>query len=331
MRDDLIVVFGGSGFLGRHVVRALAKREKRVRVAMRRPHLGLDLKVVAPVGQVQLMQANVRYPDSIAAALEGADGVVNLVGALNEHGPQNFQALHVDAARAIAEAAAARGIKRMVHISALGAAPPKGWSGNSRYAKSKWEGEEAVREALPEAAILRPSLIFGPDDSFLNRIAAMARHASWAPPWVLPVIGAKTRFQPVFAGDVARAVAAALDEPRARGRTFDLGGPQILTMKEILNYVRAETSRKPPLLPLPFFLAQPMGLIAEWTFKLPLLGEPPITGDQVTLLKRDNVVDPGASTFADLGVTGLESIEAIAPSYLWRYRPYGQFQTNQTA
>ena len=310
MRDDLIVVFGGSGFLGRHVVRALAKREKRVRVAMRRPHLGLDLKIVAPVGQVQLMQANVRYPDSIPAALEGADAVVNLVGVLNENGQQNFETLNVDAARAIAEAAAAKGIKRVVHVSALGAAQPKFLKPVSRYQRTKFRGEEVVREAAPDAVILRPAPMFGPDDSFLNRLASMARMASYTLP-LLPLVGGKTKMQPMFAGDVARAIAAALDEPRARGRTFELGGPHIYTVRQIFDYVRTETHRKPALLPLPFLIAQPVGLITEWLYKLPLLGEPP--------------------SFADLGITQLESIEAIAPSYLWRYRPYGQFQTNETA
>ena len=326
MRDDVIVVFGGSGFLGTHVVRELAKADKRIRVAMRRPHLGGDLRVLGRVGQVQLVQANVRFPDSIAAALEGADGVVNLVGTLHDRGKQNFQALHVDAARTIAEAAAARGLRRLVQVSALGAAP-KG----SRYAKTKFAGEEAVTETLPDATILRPSVMFGSEDTFFNRFAEMARFAATVPLGALPLIGAKTRFQPVFVADVAEAVRAALDEPRARGRVFELGGPAVYTMRQIMEYVTAETERRVPLVSLPFVAALPLGLLLEWSFKLSPFGEAPLTGDQVTMLQRNNIVSPGASTFADLGITHLESVEAIVPSYLWRFRPYGQFQTNQTA
>jgi NADH dehydrogenase len=218
----------------------------------------------------------------------------------------------------------------LAHVSALGAAQPKFLKPVSRYQRTKYRGEEAVREAAPEAVILRPAPVFGPDDTFLNRLAQLARFASFTFP-MLPLVGGATKMQPVFAGDVARAIAAALDEPRAHGRTFELGGPHIYTMRQIFDYVRAETCRKPMLLPLPFLIAQPLGLITEWLYKLPLLGEPPITGDQVTSLQRDGVVDPGGSSFADLGITELESIETIAPSYLWRYRPYGQFQTNETA
>jgi len=193
MTDDLVVVFGGSGFVGKQVVRALAKRGKRVRVAMRRPHLGADLRVLGDVGQIQLVQANVRYPDSVAAALEGADAAVNLVAVLHEKGKQNFQALHVEAARMIAEAARARGIERLVQMSALGAAT-KG----ARYARTKFAGENAAREAVPSATVLRPSIIFGPEDHFFNRFARMALGPA------LPLIGGgKTKFQPIFVGDVA--------------------------------------------------------------------------------------------------------------------------------
>ncbi|MBS0385384.1 MAG: complex I NDUFA9 subunit family protein, partial [Proteobacteria bacterium] len=178
MADDLVVVFGGSGFVGQHVVRALAKRGKRVRVAMRRPHLGADLRVLGDVGQIQLVQANVRFPDSVDAALEGADAVVNLVAVLHEKGKQNFQTLHVDAARTMADAARRRGVERFVQMSALGAAA-KG----SRYARTKFAGEDAVRERVPTATVLRPSIIFGPEDHFFNRFAQMARGP------VLPLIG----------------------------------------------------------------------------------------------------------------------------------------------
>jgi uncharacterized protein YbjT (DUF2867 family) len=320
MQGDLIVVFGGSGFVGRHVVRALARAGKRVRVAMRRPHLGHELRVLGDVGQVQLMQANVRFPASVDAALEGAGGVVNLVGVLVENGKQDFRALHVLAAETIAKAAAARGVKRFVQMSALGAAP-KG----ARYARSKFAGEEAARAALPETVVLRPSIIFGPGDSFFNRFADMAKFAP-----ALPLIGGgKTKFQPVFVGNVADAVLAALDRSDARGRVFELGGPRVYSFKELLAFTLAEIDRPRPLAPLPFFLAHPIGLLLDWAFKLNPFADPPLTGDQVTMLRRDNVVNPGAAGFADLGVAPLESIEAIVPAYLWRFRPYGQFQTRQ--
>jgi NADH dehydrogenase len=326
--SDLVVVFGGSGFIGKQVVRALARRGKRVRVAMRRPHLGHDLRVMGDVGQIQLVQANVRFPESIDAALEDADAVVNLVAVLSESGKQSFDALHVEAAQAVAEAAARRGIKRLAHFSALGAAP-KG----ARYARSKYRGERAVLEALPSATILRPSIVFGPEDHFFNRFAEMARnpilHGMLG---FLPLIGGgKTRFQPVFVGDVADAVCAALEKREAQGRTNELGGPNTYTFRQLLEYVRDETDRHPAFLPLPYVLAVPIGLLVGWTFSILPFGEPPLTGDQVVMLMRDNVVGAGsaAGTIQDLGVTSLESVEAIAPTYLWRFRPYGQFQTRQ--
>jgi uncharacterized protein YbjT (DUF2867 family) len=320
MQGDLIVVFGGSGFVGRHVVRALAKRGKRIRVAMRRPHLGFELRPLGDVGQIQLVQANVRYPDSIAAALEGADGVVNLVGVLHDHGPQSFEAVHVDGARAIAEAAAACGITRLVQMSALGAAA-KG----ARFARSRFAGEQAALGALPSATVLRPSIIFGPEDDFFNRFANMAKFAP-----ALPLIGGgKTKFQPVFVGDVADAVCAALDRDDARGRTYELGGPRTYSFKKLLRFITNEIDRPRALVPLPFFMAHPFGILLEWGFKLNPFMDAPLTGDQVTMLKRDNVVSQGALTFTDLGVEPLESVEAVVPSYLWRFRPYGQFQTKQ--
>lgn len=324
--SELVVVFGGSGFIGKQVVRALAKRGYRIRIAMRRPHLGHELRVMGEVGQIQLMQANLRYPESIDAAFEGADAVVNLVAVLSEKGSQRFETLHVEGARAIAEAAAKRGVTRMVHISALGAAP-KG----SRYARSKYEGERAVLEALPSATILRPSIVFGPEDHFFNRFGAMMQTAAaFAPFGVLPLPGAKTKLQPIFVGDVADSVAGALAKPDARGRIYELGGPRIYTMRELMALIRAEIERRVPFLPLPFFLAHPLGLLLGGLFSF-LPWDPPLTGDQVTTLRRDNVVgaEPGVGVIADLGVTQLESVEAITPTYLWRFRPYGQFQTRQ--
>jgi uncharacterized protein YbjT (DUF2867 family) len=321
MKDDLVVVFGGSGFVGTHVVRALAKQGKRIRVAVRRPHLAFELPVLGTVGQIQVVQANVRFPESVAAALDGADGVVNLIGVLADRGKQNFAALHVEGARTIAEAAAARGVKRFVQVSALGAAE-KG----ARYARTKFAGEQAVRAAVPDAVMLRPSIIFGPGDGFFNRFANMAKFLPF-----LPLFGGgKTRIQPVFVGDVADAVVAALDKPEARARVFELGGPRVYTFKQLLQFVIAEIDRPRPLVSIPFFVAQPLATLAGWTFSL-LPIEPPLTGDQVLMLKRDNAVglDPKAGTIADLGVAPLESVEAVVPSYLWRFRPYGQFQTRQ--
>lgn len=326
MRDQLVVVFGGSGFIGTQVVRALAKRGARVRIAMRRPHLGHTLRVLGDVGQIQLMQANIRYPESIDRALEGADAVVNLVAVLHESGTQKFNTLHVEGARAVAEAAARRGIQRIVHFSALGAGPT-----GAKYARSKFAGERAVLEAAPSATIFRPSIVFGPEDHFFNRFGQMARN-----PWLdgmlgtIPLIGGgKTKFQPVFVGDVADGVCAALEREDARGRVYELGGPSVYTFKELMQYVKCETDRSTPLLPLPFVLAYPMGLLVGWV--LGLFGNPPLTGDQVIMLRRDTIVgaDPAAGTLQDLGVTQLESIEAIVPSYIWRFRPYGQFQTRQ--
>jgi NADH dehydrogenase len=326
MRDRLVVVFGGSGFIGTHVVRALAKRGARVRIAMRRPHLGHELRVLGDVGQIQLMQANLRFPDSIDRALEDADAVVNLVAVLSERGPQRFSTLHVEGARAVAEAAARRGIIRIVHFSALGAAPT-----GARYARTNYAGERAVLEAAPTATIIRPSIVFGPGDHFFNRFGQMAATAAAIRPFgALPLIGGgKTKFQPVFVGDVADAVCAALEREDARGRIYELGGPSVYTFKELMQYIVRETARRVPLVPLPFFLAHPLGLLMSWV--IGPFGDPPLTGDQVTLLKRDNVVggDPTAGVIQDLGVTQLESIEAVVPSYIWRFRPYGQFQTRQ--
>lgn len=324
---DLVVVFGGSGFIGKQTVRALAKRGYRVRVAMRRPHLGAELRVMGDVGQIQLVQANVRFPQSIDTALEEADAVVNLVSTMYESGKQTFETLNVEGAQAIAEAAAKRGIKRVVQMSVLGAGP-KG----SRYTRSKYRGERAVLQAVPTATILRPSVVFGPEDEFFNRFAEMARN-----PFLhgiggaVPLIGGgKTKVQPIFVGDVADAVVAALKTHEAQGRVYELGGPRAYSFKQVTDYICTEIDRRPMRLSLPFFVAHPIGLLVNAVFT-PLPWNPPLTGDQVTMLRRDNIVgaDSGALTIQDLGVTALESVEAIVPSYLWRFRPYGQFQTKQ--
>ncbi|MBT9444278.1 MAG: complex I NDUFA9 subunit family protein [Hyphomonadaceae bacterium] len=326
MSNELIVVFGGSGFIGRHVVKQLARRGFRVRVPMRRPHLGQDLRVLGDVGQIHLMQANVRFPDSIAAALKGADGVVNLVGVLHERGKQDFKAMHVDAAGAIASAAAKAGVKTFVQVSSIGADP----RAKARYARTKAAAEAAVGAHVPSAVILRPSIVFGPEDNFFNRFADMAKFSPF-----LPLIGGgKTKFQPVHVQDVADAVVAAVTRADAAGRTYELGGPKVYSFRQLLDFVLKTIQRKRGYAYLPFFIAGPIGMLAGIAAKI-IPVAPPITGDQVELLKRDNIVgasgEKGVGTIADLGVTPLESIEAIVPSYLWRFRPHGQFQARQTA
>lgn len=326
MGNELIVVFGGSGFIGRHVVKQLARAGFRVRVPMRRPHLGQDLRVLGDVGQIHLMQANVRFPDSIATALEGADGVVNLVGVLHEQGKQDFKAMHVAASEAIATAAKAAGVAKFVQVSSIGADP----SAKAKYARTKGEAEAAVRALVPGAVILRPSIVFGPEDNFFNRFADMAKFSPF-----LPLIGGgKTKFQPVHVQDVADAVVAGLTRPDVAGRTFELGGPRVYSFRQLLDFVQTTIARKRIYAYLPFFVAAPIGMLASFGSKIAPIA-PPITGDQVELLKRDNIVgvsgEKGVGTIADLGVAPLESVEAIVPSYLWRFRPHGQFQTRPAA
>jgi len=315
MADDLIVVFGGSGFVGRYVIKALARRGYRVRAPMRRPHLGQDLRVLGEVGQIHLMQANVRYPDSVARAMEGASGAVNLVGVLRSQGKQTFQAMHVDAAAAIADAAKTEGVTRLVQMSAIGADAQS----RAAYARSKAAGEAAVRARVPTATVLRPSIVFGAEDRFFNRFADMAKFSP-----ALPLIGGKTKFQPLHVVDLAEAIVGALTRPDAAGRTYELGGPRIYTFRELLKFTLATIDRKRWLAPLPFFLAEPLGALMSFTGQL--------TADQVRMLKTPNVVAAsGVGTIADLGVATLETVESIVPTYLWRFRPYGQFQTKQTA
>ncbi|AMS28622.1 complex I NDUFA9 subunit family protein [Aquidulcibacter sp.] len=320
MSNDVIVVFGGSGFVGRYVVRALAKAGKRVRVAMRRPHLGQDLRVMGDVGQIQLVQANVRNPESVARALEGATGVINLVGILYESGKQSFQSTQLEGARVVAAESAKAGITRFVQMSALGADPASA----SNYGRTKGEAEQAVLGLIPSAAILRPSIIFGPEDNFFNQFAAMARMSP-----ALPLIGGgNTKFQPVYVGNVAEAAVNALD---SGGGTYELGGPRTYSFKEILEYILKEIERPRFLAPLPFFIAQPLGAVLNAVFKLYPFAGPPLTDDQVVMLKTDNVVSAGAKTLADLRVTILESVESIVPTYLYRFKPYGQFQVKRKA
>jgi NADH dehydrogenase len=311
--ETLVTVFGGSGFLGRHVVRALANRGYRIRVAVRRPELCGHLRPMGRVGQIHAVQANLRYPDSIAAALRDADAAVNLVGILFQSGRQRFDALMGAGAEAVARAAAAANAP-LVHVSAIGAdadAP-------SLYARAKADGERRVLAAQSGAIIMRPSVVFGPEDSFFNRFAGLARIAPALP---LPG-GGKTRMQPVFAGDVGEAIAKAVDGDLKPGAIYELGGPDVLSFKALMQFVLTTIQRRRLLVPVPFALLKLQGSFLQF------LPSPPITPDQVELLKRDNVVsDAARSDGRTLEGIGLipESIENIVPSYLWRFRKTGQF------
>ncbi|MGO4174994.1 complex I NDUFA9 subunit family protein [Bosea sp. TAF32] len=323
--QQLVTVFGGSGFVGRHVVRALVKRGYRVRVAVRRPDLAGFLQPIGTVGQIHAVQANLRYPASVAAAVKGADAVINLVGIMQEQGRQSFSAVQANGARAIAQACAAAGITRLVHVSALGATAESA----SAYARTKAEGEAAVFASVPGAVVLRPSVMFGPEDTFFNRFASMARMLP-----VLPLVGGgKTKFQPAFVGDVAVVAARAVDGTVQGGRVYELGGPEVMSLRQILEEVCRVTGRKRLLAPLPFPLARIMGSVLQVvdTLTLGLIpDELVLTRDQVTLLQSDNVVSAAAAKegrdFAGIGVAPT-SVEAIISSYLWRFRKTGQFDT----
>lgn len=323
--QQLVTVFGGSGFVGRHVVRALARRGYRVRVAVRRPDLANFLQPLGIVGQIHAVQANLRYPASVAAAVKGADAVINLVGIMQEQGRQGFSSVQANGTRAVAQACAAAGITRLVHVSALGADAES----RSAYARTKAEGEAAVFAAVPGAVVLRPSVMFGPEDSFFNRFASMARMLP-----VLPLVGdGATKFQPAFVGDVAEVVARAVDGTVQGARVYELGGPEVLSPRQIVEEICRVIGRKRLLAPLPFPLARIMGSVLQFadTLTLGLIpDELVLTRDQVTLLESDNVVSPAAASegrdFAGLGIAPT-SVEAIVPSYLWRFRKTGQFDT----
>jgi len=310
--SKLVTIFGGSGFLGRHIVRALANEGWRVRAAVRRPNTANFLRPMGRVGQVQIVKCNVLDQAAVDAAVHGADAVVNLVGVLSQSGSQKFEALHAAAAERIAKAAATHGVERLLHISALGASAES----ESTYARSKAAGEASVHEAFPAATIFRPSIVFGPEDDFFNRFGWLARLSP-----ALPLIGGGgTRFQPVYVGDVARAALRVLSDPSTAGKTYELGGPEVMTFKEIMQLVLKVTNRRRLLIPLPFALARVQAAF------LGLLPNPLLTLDQVRLLKTDNVVSDGALGLRDLGIVP-EAAEAILPTYLWRFRKTGQFET----
>ena len=315
--ETLVTVFGGSGFLGRHVVHALAKLGYRIRVAVRRPELAGFLQPFGQVGQIHAVQANVRHPASVEAAARDADVVIDLVGILFERGRQKFDAVQAFGAEAVALAAAAFGA-RMIHVSAIGAdeqAP-------SRYARSKAVGEKLVLAAVPSAVILRPSVLFGPEDDFFNKFAAIARFAP-----ALPLVGGgHTRFQPVFAGDVANAVVAAIEGRAKDGEVYELGGPEVRSFKELMQFMLATIERRRLLVPVPFALAKFQAAFLQ------LLPKPLLTPDQVELLRGDVIVSDKAKregrTLEGFGIEPV-AMAAIVPSYLWRFRKTGQF--NATA
>ena len=304
MRDRLVTLFGGGGFIGRYAAQALFRAGARVRFAERDPRRAFYLKPLGMLGQSQFVAADITRPETVAGAVSGADVVVNLVGAFGA----SMAGVHVEGARNVARAAAAAGVEALVHVSAIGADA----TGQSRYAQTKGQGEDAVRDAFANATILRPSVVFGQEDQFLNRFAALMR----AP--VVPVLRPHTRFQPVFVGDVADAIRAAATEPgRFGGRTFELGGPDTPTMAELLRWIATETNRRPRFLELPDVAG---GLIASAGF----LPGAPITRDQWLMLQHDNVVAPGAPGLEDLGVTPTP-IASVAPAWLVRFRKKGRF------
>jgi NADH dehydrogenase len=323
-RGSLATVLGGSGFVGRHAIRALARDGWRVRAATRRPDLAGYLQPMGAVGQIHPVQANLRYPDSVRRAVQGADTVVNLVGILAEcrlclsrAARQTFHAVHVAGARAAARAAREAGARTFVHVSAIGA--DRGYW--AKYARTKAAGEAAVLAEFPSAVILRPSLVFGPDDQLFNRFAGLARSAP-----LMPLIGGgRTRMQPVYVGDVAAAIAAACAGRAKAGTVYELGGPDVVTFRGLLDLTQAWSGHRRRYLPVPFWLAQVGAFLTAWMPQ----SLRPITVDQVRMLMRPNVVSDGAveegRTLAGLGIEHPHAMAAIVPAYLERFQPHGQF------
>ena len=315
MATKLITVFGGSGFVGRHLVRALAKRGHRIRVAVRRPDLAFHLQPLGSVSQIQPIQANLRYPASVDAAVKSADAVVNLVGILAESGRQTFSSVQSEGARNVAKACQNANISNFVQMSALGADS----NSSSVYAQTKAYAEHIASQLVPNATIIRPSIVFGPEDNFFNQFAGLAKVLP-----ALPLIGGgDTKFQPVFVGDVAELIAKAIDGEIKLGQTYELGGPDVMSFKEILQYILDVTGRKRLLVPIPFPIAMVQAAIMEW-----LPGQM-LTRDQVRLLQQDNVVSVEAlaehRTLNGVGIKAA-SVSAIVPTYLYKFRKTGQFE-----
>ena len=312
--NKIACVFGGTGFIGRQVVRGLCKAGYRVKIASRAPESAFEEKVSGVVGQVVGVPCDYSA-DAVASVIRGCDVVINLVGVLYEKKKNTFERLHADLPQAIAQACAQNNVARFIHVSALGVD-----RNQSKYARSKKHGEEAVMRFFPAATILRPSIVFGAGDNFFNRFAVMAKFFP-----VLPLIGGgKTKFQPVFVGDVADAVIAAAARPDTQGRIYELGGPELLSFKELFKRMFAVTHQPRLLMPLPFGLAKIKGAM------LSVLPCPPLTADQVESLKTDNVVQAGALTFKDLGIVPA-SLDVVLPTYLQQYRPGGRFADKTAA
>lgn len=318
LHGGLATVFGGSGFVGRYVVRELARRGWRVRAACRRPDLAGFLQPMGAVGQVHAVQANLRFPDSCRAAVAGADVVINAVAIFGGSGKQTVKAVNVEGARTVARAAKEAGARQLVHISAIGADAKS----DAAYARSKAEAEAAVLAEFPDAIIVRPSIVFGPEDEFFNRFAAMARNAP-----LMPLIGGgKTRFQPIYVCDLATAIVNAAEGKAGRpGTTYEVGGPEVATFRQLLDDTQKWAGRDRGYISMPFWMAK---LQAILTSPLPASMRPLLL-DQVRLLKRDNVVSEAAKaegrTLADLGVAHPQSVATIVPTYLVRFKPRGQF------
>ncbi len=311
-QSRLVTIFGGSGFVGRHIVRALANEGWRIRIAVRRPHVAHFLRPMGRVGQIQLLKTNVRNDDDVAAALDGADAVINLVALIKQSGAQRFDAIHVEGSERVARLAAAAGVKRLIHFSALGAST----EAPARYFRTKATGENRVQDAFGGATIVRPALVFGAEDDFFNRFAGLIRMM----PLFFPLFGGgKTRFQPVFVGDVARAAATLLGDETSAGKIYELAGPEEMTLKQVLELTLRETNRKRVLIPVPLVIARIKGAFLQFVPGAPL------TYDQAKMLETDTLPSGRAPGLRDLGITPTGP-EAIVPSYLWRFRKRGQFE-----
>lgn len=320
--SKLVTIFGGSGFVGRYVARRMANEGWRVRVAVRRPNEAIFVKTYGVVGQVEPILCNIRDDASVANAMRGADAVVNCVGVLNDLGKNGFEAVQAEGAERIARLAAQQGIKRMVHISAIGADPDS----DSEYARSKAQGEAGVLAHMPNAVILRPSVIFGPEDQFFNRFAAMTRMSPF-----LPIFGADTRFQPVYVDDVAQAAVKGV-LGQAEPGIYELGGPEVKTFRELMQQMLEVIHRRRIIIGLPFWVGRIMAGVLDIVkfVSFQLFPNNILTRDQLKNLRRDNVVSEGAKGFADLGIEPT-TLESVLPEYLWKFRPSGQYDEIQNS
>lgn len=304
----LVTLFGGGGFLGRYVAQELLRRGVRVRIAQRVPRDAWFIKTLGGLGQTQFVAADIGRPETVARALDGADAAVNLVGLL----AGDFKAAHVEGARNVAQAAAAANLAALVQVSAIGADPES----PSAYGRTKGEGEQAVRAAFPSATIIRPSVVFGPEDQFVNRFARMAQMLP-----VVPVVRGSAKFQPVHVADVARAIATAVLDPASHGgHCYELGGPDVISMTELNRIIAEGMGREPSLVEIPDAVASAMARFGGW------MPGAPITWDQWLMLQKDNVAAPGAKSFPALGIEPV-SLAATAPEWLVQYRRHGRFGT----